>query len=65
MSDGIKIRDVNQHRAPNFRDEKGQLYLVRCYVCGGTNGKENYALNVALGACAWCGWNEENNNGSV
>lgn len=28
------------------------LGLLRCPECG----KENYALNVSSGICAWCGW---------
>ena len=30
----------------------GVLYLVRCPKCE----KENYALAVADGQCAWCGY---------
>ena len=35
-----------------FPDTK-VLLLIRCPECG----KENYALNVASGACIWCGYN--------
>lgn len=47
-------------RHPNFRDEKGQLFLVRCFACpaAGLNGKENWAPSVSSGRCAWCGWKE-------
>ncbi|MBR3254575.1 hypothetical protein IKF88_02485 [Candidatus Saccharibacteria bacterium] len=38
---------------PNFKDEKGKVYLVRCPKCG----KENWAPAVAHGICAWCGYN--------
>ncbi len=48
---------VNQDRAPNFRED-GRLYLVRCFACGGEHGKENYAMAVANGECAWCGWQD-------
>jgi hypothetical protein len=44
-----------QDRPPNFRSE-GRLFLVRCFVCEPTHGRENYALTVASGRCAWCGW---------
>lgn len=40
---------------PNFRDEKGNLYVVRCRECK----RENYALAVASGRCCWCGWGEK------
>lgn len=29
------------------------LLLIRCPKCG----RENYAPNVALGICTWCGFN--------
>lgn len=29
-----------------------KLYLVRCPDCG----RENYAMAVSSGACAWCGY---------
>ena len=49
-------RDVNE-RAPNFRDEEGRLYLIRCFRCSpGDNGRENYGPAVATGRCVWCGW---------
>lgn len=47
---------VNQDRPPNFRDECGDLYLVRCYACAPEHGTENWAPAVAGGTCAWCGW---------
>ena len=31
-----------------------QLYLQRCPECY----RENYAMAVLSGACAWCGWRE-------
>ena len=37
-----------------FRDKDGKLFLQRCPECG----KENYAMWVASGQCAWCGWSE-------
>jgi len=47
-----------QDREPNFR-EGDKLFLVRCFKCGGEQGRENYAPAVASGNCAWCGWKEE------
>jgi ribosomal protein L37E len=49
------MRAVNQDRPPNFRADDGRLYLVRCFACG----RENYALAVRGGECAWCGWYED------
>ena len=46
-------------RKPNFRTKTGRLYLVRCFSCGGDHGRENWAVAVASGQCAWCGWSEE------
>lgn len=37
----------------NFISKNKQVYLIRCPKCG----KENYAINVALGICTWCGLN--------
>lgn len=33
-------------------DAKPKKHLIRCPKCG----KENYALNVAIGICTWCGF---------
>ena len=30
--------------------EDGRLHVLRCPMCS----KENYALQVAIGSCAWC-----------
>jgi len=70
-----ELKQINpkakQDRPPNFRGsiepntkgtvkgDKGKLYLVRCFVCGGERGTENYAGAVATGQCAWCGWKEK------
>lgn len=48
------IEKQSQH--PNFV-ENGNLFLVRCFVCGDKDrGRENYLPSVATGTCAWCGW---------
>lgn len=52
-------RDEQLKRRGNF-EEKGKLYLVRCYSCDPVNGRENYMGAVASGTCAWCGWSEKN-----
>jgi hypothetical protein len=46
-------------RDPNFRDDEGKLFLVRCFVCDKKHGEENYAMAVSSGICAWCGWKDE------
>lgn len=52
-----KDKTIND-RWPNFRDENENLFLVRCFACGGKFGKENYIPSVASGQCAFCGWKE-------
>lgn len=56
----MKTKNIND-RSPNFRDKDGKLFLVCCFNCDSEKGKENYALNVALGQCTWCGWSEKEN----
>ncbi len=38
--------------SPNFCNEDGKAYLIRCPDCG----KENYFAQVSSGLCAWCGY---------
>ncbi len=49
----------------NFLSEDGKLFLVRCMNCpdAGERGRENYAIVVATGQCAWCGWEDETKQG--
>jgi hypothetical protein len=35
-----------------WQDEEGRWYVERCPKCL----LENYAMAVAAGVCAWCGW---------
>ena len=51
--------EVNQVQRPNFVGKDGQLFLVRCFVCGGETGRENWGPAVATGKCHWCGWGEQ------
>ena len=37
---------------PNFYGKDGKPFLVRCPKCK----CENWAISVAGGVCAWCGW---------
>jgi hypothetical protein len=50
---------VDQERSPNYRDKDGRLYLVRCFACGDSYGRENWEFAVARGTCAYCGWMEK------
>lgn len=45
----------DQNRKPNF-ESNGKFFLVRCFNCEPSRGKENYGPAVASGTCAWCGW---------
>ena len=38
----------------NFRGKDGAAFVVRCPSCR----RENWAMAVASGQCAWCGWTE-------
>ena len=50
MSTIDRIEDCSE----NFRDDKGKPFVVRCPKCR----RENWAMAVASGQCAWCGWSE-------
>lgn len=57
---------MNNHvnnREPNYYVTNGKFYLVRCFACSPEHGKENYAMAVATGQCAWCGWKESEKKG--
>jgi len=41
--------------------ELGKVYLTRCPKCG----LENYAMNVATGYCAWCGYDANKDEGKL
>lgn len=56
----IMIKKTIQDQPPNFRKEM-QLYLLRCFKCVPEYGRENWGPHVASGKCAWCGW-EDNEN---
>lgn len=54
----LGVGESSQDRPPNFRSEDGRLFLVRCFACDPDHGRENWALAVADGTCAFCGWKE-------
>lgn len=41
-----------------FRGKNGKLFMQICPKCE----KENYALSVASGQCAWCGYEATEND---
>ena len=45
-------KDIHKGKGFGYLDEKtGKECMIRCYKCG----KENWAMAVASGSCAWCG----------
>lgn len=46
-----KAVEAEKELGKNFESD-GKTYLVRCPKCG----RENYAMMVASGVCAWCGY---------
>jgi ribosomal protein L37E len=46
LSDGVKVGSGYQSK------DDGSLHVLRCPLCH----RENYALRVAMGDCAWCGF---------
>lgn len=47
------MTDILQDQGMGYKTDKGTVCMIRCFSCG----KENYALVVAHGYCAWCGFN--------
>ena len=58
----MKKEKHRNYQEPNFFDENGKFYLVRCYECEPDEGRENYLIAVASGQCAWCAWKGKNKN---
>lgn len=46
-----KMAQAEKKLEENFEYE-GKTFLVRCPECG----RENYAMSVSSGICAWCGY---------
>lgn len=44
-------KDIVVGKGNGYIDSGGKICMVRCFACG----KENYALAVSSGCCAWCG----------
>lgn len=45
-----KEKDVRKGQGFGYEVD-GKVFMIRCFECG----RENYALAVASGKCAWCG----------
>ena len=61
-SNADALRESLEARAIRLRaawDDKNSTFdhgaLVRCFSCDPVRGKENYAMAVTSGTCAWCG----------
>jgi hypothetical protein len=45
--------DVRKGKGFGYCKDDGTVCMIRCFACG----KENYAMAVNSGCCAWCGHN--------
>lgn len=53
MSDvSAKVEAALKNGAAVYVDKKGKVCMIRCIECG----KENWAMAVSSGTCAWCGF---------
>lgn len=50
-----KMAKAEKELEENF-ESNGKKYLVRCPRCE----RENWALSVSSGRCAWCGYDANN-----
>jgi len=47
------MKNIYKNKGSGFLDSTGKkIYMVRCFECG----KENYAMSVSSGLCAFCGY---------
>lgn len=49
-------RHINDRQPNLYSDDGDVFYLIRCFNCDKDHGRENHALHIAAGQCAWCGW---------
>lgn len=47
--DSVEVKKMNGF---GYKTKEGKICMVRCFSCG----KENYAMTVSSGICAWCGY---------
>jgi hypothetical protein len=52
MTKDEKLEKIKKCGGNCFIGDNGGMYLTRCPHCK----KENWALSVADGRCAWCGY---------
>ncbi len=43
---------IREGQGHGYRDDQGRVCMLRCFMCG----RENYAMAVSTGGCAWCGY---------
>lgn len=43
-------KDVRKGQGYGYQQEDGKTCMIRCFECG----RENYAMAVSSGYCAWC-----------
>ncbi len=48
----ITIQSIIQGAGVGYKDEDGTICMIRCFKCG----RENYAISVSTGKCAFCGY---------
>lgn len=63
MSDG-SVRSIFEGKGHGYVNEAGIICMQSCFKCG----RQNYAIAVATGRCAWCGYNpngKSNRNASL
>lgn len=51
--------DVIRNKGYGYKDSKGKTCMIRCFECG----QENWAMSVASGHCAWCGFDPNKKDG--
>ena len=48
----VRNEDIQRGEGHGYRHNK-IICMIKCFECG----KENWAMAVATGQCAWCGYN--------
>lgn len=43
--------DIKKGKGFGYKKDDGSIGMIRCFECG----RENYAMAVSSGCCAWCG----------
>lgn len=45
-------KNIYEDKGNGYLADSGLICMIRCFSCG----KENWAMSVAAGHCAWCGF---------